>query len=124
MKSFCTRLGAVLTVAILVVGLAACAATSTSGSTQAPASWTPGEPDATTNEHYNLAVTAIDKRVKVDAQAALHMLRDDVSRMRTNAPTMMAAMARLYAVSNSVDAGDWDKARDGIRELKASYGQK
>lgn len=51
------------------------------------------------------------------------MLRDDVSRMRTNAPSMMAAMALLYGVSNAVDAGDWDKARKRILELQASYGR-
>ena len=110
------KLCALLSVAILVLGLAGCAATSTT------ATWSPGQPDAITTEHYNLLVAAIDKRAKTDAQAALHLLRDDVSRMRTNAPSMMAALALLYGVSNAVEAGDWEKARDGTLELKSSYG--
>jgi hypothetical protein len=111
------KLCAVLSFAILVNGLAGCASTATT------AMWDPGKPDAMTNEHYDLAVTAITKRAKTDAQAALHMLRDDASRMRTNASTMMAALAVLYGVNNAVDAGDWDKARTGILELKSKYGQ-
>jgi hypothetical protein len=43
--------------------------------------------------------------------------------MRTNAPTMMAALARLYGVSNAVDKEDWDAARNGILELNQSYGR-
>lgn len=110
------KLCAMLSIAILVLCLAGCAATSTT------ATWNPGQPDAMTTEHYNLAVAAIDKRAKTDAQAALHLLRDDVSRMRTNAPSMMAALAVLYGVSNAVDAGDWEKARAGILGLKSTYG--
>ena len=86
------------------------------------ATWSPGEPDALTREHYDLAVAAIDKRVKTDAQAALSLLRDDVLRMSTNATSMMAALALLYGVNNAVDAADWDKAREGIQELRTSYG--
>jgi len=111
------KLCALLSVAILVLGLAGCAAM-TNGST-----WNPGEPDALTNEHYDLVVAAIDKHVRTDAQAALKLLGDDETRMQTNAPTMMAALARLYGVGNAVDAGDWEKARTGILELKASYGR-
>ncbi len=110
------KLCALLSVAILVLGMAACAANSTT------AMWSPGQPDAMTTEHYNLVVAAIDKRAKTDAQAALHLLRDDVSRMRTNTPSKMAALAQLYGVSNEVDAGNWEKARAGILELSSSYG--
>ena len=110
------KLCASLCVAVLVLGLAGCAATSTT------APWSPGQPDATTTEHYDLVVAAIDKRAKTDAQAALHLLRDDVSRMRANTPSKMAALARLYAVSNEVDAGNWEQARAGIVELSSSYG--
>jgi hypothetical protein len=37
--------------------------------------------------------------------------------------TMMAALARLYGVSNAVDKEDWDAARNGILELNQSYGR-
>jgi hypothetical protein len=85
--------------------------------------WDPGAPDALTNQHYDLAKAAIDKKSKLDAQAALHLLRVDIQRMRTNAETMMAAMARVYGVSNAVDKEDWGAANKGILELKASYGR-
>lgn len=117
------QLGALLCAAMLAFSVAGCATAPTGGSTPGTTSWSPGAPDALTSEHYQLAVAAIDKRSKTDAQAALHMLRDDVSRMRTNAPSMMAALALLYGVSNAVDAGDWDKARMRILELQASYGR-
>jgi hypothetical protein len=124
MNSVRGKLGALLGVAIVAFGLAACATAPLDGSTKVTATWSPGAPDALTSEHYQLTVAAIDKRAKTDAQAALNLLRDDVSRMRTNAPDMMSAMARLYGVSNAVDAGDWEKARVGIRELQAEYGHR
>jgi hypothetical protein len=40
-----------------------------------------------TNEQYELAKTAIESKSKHDSQAALYLLRSDVDRMRTNAPT-------------------------------------
>lgn len=114
----CAMLGA----ALLVFCMAGCATSTTTASTPRTATWSPGEPDALTREHYDLAVAAIDRRAKTDAQAALNLLRDDVVRMRTNAPTMMSALALLYGVSNAVDAADWEKARAGILELRVSYG--
>jgi hypothetical protein len=87
------------------------------------ATWNPGAPDALTTEHYDLAKAAIEAKSKHDAQAALYLLRSDIERMRTNAPTMMAALARLYGVSNAVDKEHWGAARNGILELKASYGR-
>lgn len=116
------KLCASLSVAILVCGLTGCATTPTTVSTHRTATWSPGAPDALTSEHYDLAVAAIGRRAKTDAQAALNLLRDDVLRMQTNAPDMMAALALLYGVSNAVDAADWEKARKGILELRASYG--
>ncbi len=116
------RLFAALGVAILVMGLSGCATPPSAESTHRTATWSPGKPDALTTEHYQLAVAAIDKRAKTDAQAALNLLRDDVMRMSTSAPTMMAALALLYGVSNAVDAADWEKARKEILELRASYG--
>lgn len=124
MDSLIGRFSALLSVAVLVVGLTACTSTPSSGSAKVTATWSPGAPDALTSEHYQLAVAAIDKRVKTDAQAALNLLRDDVTRLRTNSYDMMSAMARLYGVSNAVDAGDWEKARAGIRELQAEYGHR
>lgn len=123
MKLIGGKLCVLLCVVAVAFGLTACATTSTTESTKTTASWKPGAPDAITSEHYNLAVGAIDKRAKTDAQAALNMLRDDASRMRTNAPDMMAALARLYGVSNAIDAGEWEKARTGIEALHVEYGQ-
>lgn len=116
------RLCAALGVAVLVLGLSGCATPPTAESTHRTATWSPGQPDAVTTQHYELAVAAINKRAKTDAQAALNLLRDDVMRMRTSAPTMMEALALLYGVSNAVDAADWENARTGILELRASYG--
>ena len=88
------------------------------------ATWDPGAPDALTVEHYDLALAAIEAKSKPDAQAALDLLRSDIQRMRTNSPTMMAALARVYGVTNAVDREDWGAARDGILELRASYGRR
>jgi hypothetical protein len=118
------KLVALLSAAIVVPGLAACTSTPSNESTKTTATWSPGAPDALTTEHYQLAVAAIDKRAQTDAQAALNLLRDDASRLRTNAYDMMSSMSRLYGVSNAIDAGDWDKARAGIRELQAEYGRR
>jgi hypothetical protein len=108
------RLSVLLSAAALAVGLLGCSSIQT---------WDPGAPDALTTEHYDLTKAAIDAKSKLDAQAALQLLRADVQRMRTNAQTMMAALARLYGVSNAVDREDWSAARNGILELDRSYGR-
>ena len=92
--------------AALAVGLLGCTSIAT---------WNPGAPDALTTEHYDLAKAAIEAKSKHDAQAALYLLRSDIERMRTNAPTMMAALARLYGVSNAVDK------KTGARRAMASW---
>ena len=85
--------------------------------------WEPGAPDALTAEHYALALSAIDAKVKPDAQAALYLLRTDVMRMRTNTVDAQVALARLYAVANAVDKEDWAAARSSIEVLRTSYGR-
>ena len=107
------RLALLLSAVVLVVGLLGCSTIPT---------WNPGAPDALTIEHYDLAKAAIDAKSKHDAQAALYLLRTDIERMRTNAPTMMAALARVYGVTNAVNSEDWGAARDGILESRKSYG--
>jgi len=74
-------------------------------------------------EHYSLASAAINARAKDAAQAALYLLRGDMTRMRTNSLQMQAALARIYGVTNAVDKEDWGAARTGIDALKASYGR-
>src|SRR5580692_10376203 len=101
--------------AIIAIGLVGCAST---GPT-----WNPGAPDATTVEHYTLAMKAIQAKSKYDAQAAFYLLRSDVMRMRTNIVDLQAALAILYSVSNAVDKEDWAKAQRGALALQASYGR-
>jgi outer membrane murein-binding lipoprotein Lpp len=108
------KLMALLAIAVFVLGLAGCASTPT---------WNPGDPDALTVAHYGLARSAIETRSKDDAQAALYLLRADVNRMRSNAQSMMAALSRLYGVTNAVEKEDWGAARDRLLELKANYGR-
>jgi len=108
------RVHVLLGTVALVAGLVGCSSTPT---------WEPGAPDALTAEHYALALSAIDARVKPDAQAALYLLRADVTRMRTNAPEMQVALARLYAVTNAVDKEDWAAARTYMDMIRASYGR-
>ena len=85
--------------------------------------WEPGAPDAMTAEHYALALSAIDAKVKPDAQAALYLLRADVTRMRTNTVDKQVALSRLYAVTNAVDKEDWAAARTSMEVLRTSYGR-
>jgi hypothetical protein len=114
MNSIVRRLCALLGATVLAAGMIGCSSAPT---------WPPGAPDATTAEHYALALAAIDTKVKPDAQAALYLLRTDVMRMRTNAPAMQLALSRLYAVTNAVDKEDWTAARSGIQVLRANYGR-
>jgi hypothetical protein len=104
-----------LNAAIIAVGLVGCASTSPT--------WNPGAPDATTVEHYTLAMKAIQAKSKPDAQAAFYLLRSDVMRMRTNVVDLQAALAILYVVSNAVDKEDWATAQNGALALQASYGK-
>ncbi|MGB8435518.1 MAG: hypothetical protein WCE38_14765 [Burkholderiales bacterium] len=98
----------------LVAGLLGCSSTPT---------WDPGAPDAMTAEHYSLALSAIDVKAKQDAQAALYLLRNDVTRMRTNSVEMQLALAHIYGVTNAVDKEDWGAARKGLEALAARYGR-
>jgi hypothetical protein len=104
-----------LNAAILAVGLVGCVSTGPS--------WNPGAPDATTGEHYTLAVKAIQAKSQYDAQAAFYLLRSDVMRMRTNMVDLQAALAILYSVSNAVDKEDWTTAQNGALALQTSYGK-
>jgi len=106
--------GARLVAVMLALGMVGCASTP---------NWNPGQPDALTVEHYGLAQSAIEAKSKQDAQAALDLLRADVKRMRTNAQSMTAALARLYGVTDAVDSADWVAARDRLMELKSNYGR-
>jgi hypothetical protein len=76
-----------------------------------------------TVEHYGLAMAAIVAKSKLDAQAAFHLLRDDVLRMRTNTLAVQASLAQLYRASNQVDREDWAAARDTTLALKRDYGR-
>ena len=69
------------------------------------------------------AADRVQRRAEHDAQAALYLLRSDITRMRTNTIEMQSALARLYAVSNAVDKEDWVAAREVILSLKTSYGR-
>jgi hypothetical protein len=99
----------------IAVGLVGCASTSPT--------WNPGAPDATTVEHYTLAMKAIQAKSQNDAQAAFYLLRSDVMRMHTNTLDLQAALATLYSVSNAVDKGDWATAERGALTLQANYGK-
>jgi hypothetical protein len=105
-----------LNAAIIGVGLLGCA---TTGPT-----WSPGAPDATTVEHYTLAMKAVQAKSQTDAQAAFYLLRSDVMRMRTNTVDLQAALAILYSVSNAVDKEDWATAQRGALALQANYGKR
>jgi hypothetical protein len=104
-----------LNAGIIAVGLVGCVST---GPT-----WNPGAPDATTVEHYTLAMKAIQAKSQYDAQAAFYLLRSDVMRMHTNVVDLQAALAILYSVSNAVDKEDWATAQRGALTLQASYGK-
>ena len=77
-----------------------------------------------TAEHYSLALSAIDAKAKQDAQAALYLLRNDVTRMRTNSVEMQVALARIYAVTNAVDKrlGDGAQGPRGLGSKLRSLG--
>ena len=100
----------------LVASLFGCA------STTPIETWNPGAADALTVQHYAQAHSAIEAKAKLDAQAAMYLLRSDVLRMRTNSLSMQAAAASLYGVSNAVDREDWGDALKLLQALKATYG--
>jgi hypothetical protein len=104
-----------LNAAMIAVGLAGCVSTTPT--------WNPGAPDATTVEHYTLAMKAIEAKSQNDAQAAFYLLRSDAMRMRTNIVDLQAALAILYAVSNAIDKEDWATAQRGADALRGSYGK-
>jgi hypothetical protein len=88
------------------------------------AGWSPGEPDEATIEHYALAQSAIAAKSIDDAQAALYLLRSDINRMRTSAPELMAALARVYEVNRAIERGDWEAARVRLEDLRVNYGRR
>lgn len=100
--------------AIVAVGLFSCS----SGLT-----WTPGRPDETTVDIYKGAIVAIEAKSKLDAQAALHLLRNDVTRMGADAATIQEKLAGLDAVSDAVEREDWDGARKRLLALRSGSGQ-
>ena len=108
-------LSASLSAAVLTVGVLGCASTP---------SWRPGDPDASTTEHYQLAQAAIEARNQHNADAALELLSNDVSRMETNTATQAAALSDLHRVKNAVTHQNWDDARDRLLKWNASYGRR
>ncbi len=85
--------------------------------------WDPGMPDKMTVENYRAAMTAIDTKSKIDAQAALYLLRNDVTRMRANSATIQEKLAGLDGVIAAVDKEDWDAARNRLLALRTEYSQ-
>jgi len=85
--------------------------------------WTPGRPDERTVDVYRAAMVAIEAKSKIDAQAALQLLRNDVTRMNADTATIQKKLAGLDAVSDAVNREDWDAARNRLLALKSSSGQ-
>ena len=114
MTSTARKIYALFSAAIVAVGLFGC----TSGLT-----WTPGRPDETTVDIYRAAMVAIEAKSKLDARTALHLLRNDVTRMNADTVTIQEKLAGLDAVSDAVDREDWDAARNRLLALKSGSGQ-
>ncbi len=113
--TFTTRkIYALFSATMVAVGLFGC----TPGLT-----WTPGRPDETTVDIYKGALVAIEAKSKLDARTALHLLRNDVTRMGADAATIQQKLAGLDAVSDAVEREDWDGARKRLLALRSGSGQ-
>lgn len=100
--------------AVLTLGLLGCASTP---------GWKPGQPDDSTTQHYQLALTAIEAKDEKNAEAALQLLSDDVTRMETNTVTQAGAHSALTGVLHEVSHQKWDQARTSLLKWNASYGR-
>ena len=108
------RHSALLGAAVLISGLLGCASTP---------GWKPGQPDDSTTQHYQLALTAIEAKDQKNADAALKLLSDDVARMETNSLTQAGANSALTGVLHEVSHQKWDQARTSLLKWNASYGR-
>jgi hypothetical protein len=81
----------------------------------------PGSPDETQMQHYNMLVSAIDARSKVDALAALSLLKDDVDRWGSGTLTHEIAKSDLMSLKHAVDTEDWDSANKLLLDLTKKY---
>ncbi len=103
-----------LTAVVLISGLLGCASTP---------GWKPGQPDASTTQHYQLAMTAIEAKDQNNANAALQLLSDDITRMETNTLTQAEAQSELSGVSHALRHQEWDEARARLLKWHANYGR-
>ena len=85
--------------------------------------WHRGAPDAVTHAHYEQALKAIAAQSKPDAKAAIALMQDDASRVRTEMLNEEALQAQLAGASSAVERGDWDAARKTLLNIQAQFGK-
>ena len=102
-----------LSTALFVLALGGCAST--------PPVTGPGSPDETQLQHYEMVVSAIATKSRVDALAALALLQADVYRWRRDTLTEASAMTDLSSLTHAVDREDWALANKKVLELKSKY---
>ena len=81
----------------------------------------PGTPDEIQMQHYEMVVSAIAAKKRVDALAALALLQADLFRWHTNTLTFADAMVDLSALTDIVDREDWGLANQQVLELESKY---
>ena len=102
-----------LSTAIFVLALSGCAST-------APGPG-PGTPDEMQMQHYEMLVSAIEAKNRVEALAALALFEGDIYRWHINSLTTMVVMTELLALTNAVDKEDWALAKKMHIDLKSKY---
>ncbi len=81
----------------------------------------PGTPDVMQMQHYEMLVSAIEAKTRVDALAALALFEADIFRWHTNTLTETIAITELLALTDAVDKEDWVTAKRMLLELKSKY---
>ncbi len=105
--------------AFLILTLGGCASTAPGKVTTGP-----GTPDETQMQHYEMLVSAIEAKNRVDALAALALLQADVNRWQTNWLMVANAIADQAALTDAVNREDWALANKMLKELTAKYRRK
>ena len=110
------KITAFFSAALPILALGGCASTEPGKATPGP-----GSPDEIQMQHYEMVVSAIAAKNRVDALAALALLQADVFRWRKDMLTVTNALTDLSALADAVDREDWTLADKTVLDLKAKY---
>ena len=103
-------------ISLFILAMGGCASTAPGKPTTGP-----GTPDETQIQHYEMVVSAVAARNRVEALAALALLQADVYRWHEDTLTVANAMTDLAALTDAVDKEDWAAADKWVQDLESKY---